>query len=59
MKLQHHGAKNGFTGTCHHLHLDKHDSLLIDSGIFQGEEVSEMYDASSGYWQWHVYMGSN
>ncbi len=39
--IQHHGAKDGVTGSCHQLHIDDHHSLLIDCGIFQGDETSE------------------
>ena len=48
MNIQHHGAKDGVTGSCHQLHLDDHNSLLIDCGIFQGNEVSET-DHRSGH----------
>lgn len=39
-KLQHHGAVNGVTGSCHQLWLTKKDSVLIDCGLFQGAEAS-------------------
>ena len=38
MYIQHHGAVNGVTGSCHQLHIDKHNSILIDCGLFQGAE---------------------
>ena len=38
MKIQHHGAVNGVTGSCHQLHIDDSNSLLIDCGLFQGKE---------------------
>jgi len=38
MKIQHHGAVNGVTGSCHQLHIDKQNSILIDCGLFQGKE---------------------
>ncbi len=38
MKIQHHGAINGVTGSCHQLHIDEHNSILIDCGLFQGKE---------------------
>ena len=41
MKIQHHGAKDGVTSSCHQLHIDDHHSLLIDCGIFQGNEANE------------------
>ena len=36
--IQHHGAINGVTGSCHQLHIDGNNSLLIDCGLFQGAE---------------------
>ncbi|GGC06789.1 MBL fold hydrolase [Marinobacterium zhoushanense] len=38
--IEHHGAKDGVTGSCHQLHIDERQSLLIDCGLFQGAEVS-------------------
>lgn len=38
MKLIHHGAHEGVTGSCHQLKWDK-SSLLVDCGIFQGNEA--------------------
>mgnify|MGYP003631582569 FL=1 len=38
--IQHHGAVNGVTGSCHQLWLSPYDSLLIDCGLFQGAETS-------------------
>lgn len=38
--IQHHGAVNGVTGSCHQLWLTAKDSLLIDCGLFQGAEAS-------------------
>jgi len=29
-KISHHGAVNGVTGSCHELHIDKNNSILID-----------------------------
>ena len=34
----HHGAVNGVTGSCHQLQMDAQSSLLIDCGLFQGNE---------------------
>lgn len=39
MNIQHHGARNGVTGSCHQLHIDDNSSLLIDCGLFQGSEA--------------------
>lgn len=41
MQIEHHGAHQGVTGSCHQLYLDAHHSLLVDCGIFQGHEYSE------------------
>jgi metallo-beta-lactamase family protein len=38
--IQHHGAVDGVTGSCHQLWLTENDSLLIDCGLFQGAEAS-------------------
>ena len=38
MNIQHHGAVNSVTGSCHQLHIDNKHSLLIDCGLFQGAE---------------------
>jgi len=39
-RIQHHGAVDGVTGSCHQLWLSDNDSLLIDCGLFQGAEAS-------------------
>jgi metallo-beta-lactamase family protein len=39
-KISHHGAVNGVTGSCHELHIDSNNSILIDCGLFQGSEAS-------------------
>jgi metallo-beta-lactamase family protein len=38
MKIQHHGAVNGVTCSCHQLHIDQNNSVLIDCGLFQSKE---------------------
>ena len=38
--ISHHGAVRGVTGSCHELHLDPGNSVLIDCGLFQGAETS-------------------
>ena len=38
--ILHHGAVDGVTGSCHELVIDSDDSVLIDCGLFQGEERS-------------------
>ncbi|MCF7203574.1 MBL fold metallo-hydrolase [Pseudomonas oligotrophica] len=37
--IEHHGAADGVTGSCHQLHMDADNSLLIDCGLFQGNEA--------------------
>ena len=38
MKIIHHGAVNGVTGSCHQLDYEQHSAVLIDCGLFQGED---------------------
>lgn len=38
-EILHHGAVNGVTGSCHQLRLASGDSVLIDCGLFQGDEA--------------------
>ncbi len=38
MQIYHHGAVNGVTGSCHELVINKQTSVLIDCGLFQGED---------------------
>ncbi len=38
--IEHHGAKDGVTGSCHQLRMDATTSLLIDCGLFQGNDAS-------------------
>ena len=41
MRIEHHGAVNGVTGSCHQLFWnDGADSVLVDCGLFQGDEAS-------------------
>ncbi|MEH6499686.1 MAG: MBL fold metallo-hydrolase [Pseudoalteromonas distincta] len=40
-RVDHHGAVEGVTGSCHQLWLRPDDSLLIDCGMFQGAENSQ------------------
>lgn len=39
-QIIHHGAKDGVTGSCHELRLTEGPGILIDCGMFQGEECS-------------------
>jgi metallo-beta-lactamase family protein len=38
--ITHRGAVTGVTGSCHQLHIDAENSVLIDCGLFQGVETS-------------------
>lgn len=38
--IEHHGAKGGVTGSCHQLRMDEAHSVLIDCGLFQGDDAS-------------------
>lgn len=42
MKILHHGAAGGVTGSCHRLQLDDEYALLVDCGLFQGDDAGEM-----------------
>lgn len=39
MQILHHGAVRGTTGSCHRLQLDADNAVLIDCGLFQGDET--------------------
>jgi len=39
-EILHHGAAGGVTGSCHELRLAGGRSVLVDCGLFQGEEAS-------------------
>ncbi|MDO6835834.1 MBL fold metallo-hydrolase [Pseudoalteromonas carrageenovora] len=41
MKILHHGAVNGVTGSCHELVINNKTSVLIDCGLFQGEDAKD------------------
>ena len=41
MKLIHHGAYDGVTGSCHQLVFSDKQSLLVDCGIFQGDDAKK------------------
>ena len=40
-RILHHGAVDGVTGSCHQLFWSNERSILIDCGLFQGEEAAE------------------
>ncbi|MCW8982406.1 MAG: MBL fold metallo-hydrolase [Gammaproteobacteria bacterium] len=39
--IQHHGGRDGVTGSCHELRVNSGAGILVDCGLFQGAEVSE------------------
>jgi metallo-beta-lactamase family protein len=41
MTIIHHGGAKGVTGSCHELWIDNEHSVLIDCGLFQGNDVSQ------------------
>lgn len=41
MQILHHGAVNGVTGSCHELVINSQTSILIDCGLFQGEDAKD------------------
>ena len=43
-KLIHHGAHHNVTGSCHELQLKNGSALLVDCGLFQGNEAGEPLD---------------
>lgn len=46
--IEHHGAADGVTGSCHQLHMDADNSLLIDCSLFQGNEAPDIGRAGAG-----------
>ncbi|WP_407291297.1 MBL fold metallo-hydrolase [Stutzerimonas zhaodongensis] len=38
--IEHHGAGDGATGSCHQLHMNAATSVLVDCGLFQGGDAS-------------------
>ncbi|RRV17544.1 MBL fold metallo-hydrolase RNA specificity domain-containing protein [Pseudomonas saudiphocaensis] len=38
--IQHHGGQDGVTGSCHQLDMNASSSLLVDCGLFQGDDAS-------------------
>ncbi|SIQ38785.1 MBL fold metallo-hydrolase RNA specificity domain-containing protein [Marinobacterium stanieri] len=39
LSIEHHGAEDGVTGSCHQLRIDENLSVLVDCGLFQGDET--------------------
>ncbi len=44
-QILHHGALQGVTGSCHELRLSAQDGILIDCGLFQGDEAVGLNDS--------------
>ncbi|MBA2778982.1 MBL fold metallo-hydrolase [Halomonas kenyensis] len=40
--ISHHGAASGVTGSCHRLQIDPDRALLIDCGLFQGQDAERI-----------------
>ncbi|APG26457.1 MBL fold hydrolase [Syntrophotalea acetylenivorans] len=47
-QILHHGALQGVTGSCHELRLSGKSGILIDCGLFQGEEAEGQGARSKG-----------
>ncbi|WP_434986176.1 MBL fold metallo-hydrolase RNA specificity domain-containing protein [Vreelandella zhaodongensis] len=41
LDIIHHGGADGVTGSCHQLILNSEHSLLVDCGLFQGEDAAK------------------
>ena len=41
-KVVHHGGDRGVTGSCHEFWVDSDHSILIDCGLFQGEDAKKI-----------------
>ncbi|WP_415900194.1 hypothetical protein [Neptuniibacter sp. QD48_11] len=39
-KITHHGAVKGVPGSCHQLFYNEESSILIECGLFQGDELN-------------------
>ena len=37
--IVHHGGASGVTGSCHQLNADQNNAILVDCGLFQGEDA--------------------
>lgn len=40
IEITHYGGASGVTGSCHRLDISEDFSLLVDCGLFQGEDFS-------------------
>ncbi len=47
IKIIHHGAVKGVTGSCHQLQIGEDDSFLIDCGLFQGADCAGKTNAEA------------
>ena len=47
MNIIHHGAVNGVTGSCHQLNINANSAVLIDCGLFQGDEKASSSNDNS------------
>ncbi|TBU91629.1 MBL fold hydrolase [Stutzerimonas kirkiae] len=45
--IVHRGATSGVTGSCHQLHFDENHSLLVDCGLFQGDDAQGHGDGAA------------
>jgi len=45
MDIKHWGAVNGVTGSCHQLCVDSTASILVDCGLFQGNDYKKLIEA--------------
>ena len=57
MKILHHGATEGVTGSCHLLVIDEHNSLLVDCGLFQGADITEHNENDVLRLEYSVFLG--
>lgn len=42
LKVFHHGGASGVTGSCHRLQIDTDRALLVDCGLFQGQDADRL-----------------
>ncbi|HDP90094.1 MAG TPA: MBL fold metallo-hydrolase [Thioalkalivibrio sp.] len=49
--ILHHGAAHGVTGSCHRLQLASDRSLLIDCGLFQGQDADHPDSLAQHRWR--------
>ncbi|MBB3185631.1 Cft2 family RNA processing exonuclease [Halomonas fontilapidosi] len=41
-RIVHHGAAEGVTGSCHRLQVSEEHALLVDCGLFQGQDADHL-----------------